>query len=614
MKPIATSPKSIMSRPPTVKKNRGWKPLLCLFFCFVVQCQVLATPQAGTPPPSRPDDSLLFREGELLLSRGETERALWRFSRLLTEFPKSSLYNEAKFRMAVCYTQLKRPKDAIRTLNELLSTFLSPSRMVQVFTLLGDNHMEVKETLAALQWYGKGILVPGQPAEELKKKTRAVIDTFDTEEKLNQVESLYRGAYAGGYAKVRLVYLAKRRGSEALEKRLLMELEKEYRAADYGPQLKEILAPIPLPEKSKYTVGVILPLSGPYRPFGERTLQGIQLAIKEIETPGKTPLISLAVRDSKGDPNEAEKAVEELVSQEKSIAIIGDLLSSTADRASKRAQELKVPLITLSQKEPLGVKGDFIFQDSLTPSAQVETLAAFATRELELRTFAIFYPNSPYGHHYKTLFAQEVIRRGGKVTGSAAYPEDQIDLSQEIKTLFRIKPTQKYDSKKTKEEEFVASLSVDGVFIPDSYDQAGQIMAQLDFYNVKGVTFLGINAWNNPGLLSAGGRSAEGSFFVDAFSRTNPSPAPEHFVKGFRRMFSRDPETLEALGYEAAGLLREILRSKSVSSPVQLRDEIRRVQDFQGVCGLKGFGEDGKMIRTLSILRVNKGQIEHFAP
>jgi ABC-type branched-subunit amino acid transport system substrate-binding protein len=92
---------------------------------------------------------------------------------------------------------------------------------------------------------------------------------------------------------------------------------------------------------------------------------------------GKIPLISLAVRDSKGSPLEAEKWVEELVTKEKVIAIIGPLLSSTAERAVKKAQQMKVPLLTFSQKE---MKGDFLFQNSLTPSDQVQTLVDYAIR------------------------------------------------------------------------------------------------------------------------------------------------------------------------------------------------------------------------------------------
>jgi len=135
--------------------------ILALLFLLFLQ-----SPSFGQP---QPDDTGLFREGEILLSKGETEKALWRFKRLTAEFPKSPLFNEAKFRMGICYTQLKRPQDAIRILNELLPTFLSPSRMAQVFSLLGDSHLELKDRLTALHWYGKGLLIPGQPNEELKK-------------------------------------------------------------------------------------------------------------------------------------------------------------------------------------------------------------------------------------------------------------------------------------------------------------------------------------------------------------------------------------------------------------------------------------------------------------
>jgi branched-chain amino acid transport system substrate-binding protein len=584
-----------------------WNLILCLFVLLFAQSPVLAQ--------SQPEDTLLFREGEVLLSKGETEKALWRFKRLLTEFPKSPLSNEAKFRMGICYTQLKRPKEAIRILNELFSTFLSPSRMAQVFTLLGDNYIELKDPLNALHWYGKGLLIPGHPQEDLKKKVRSVIDSFDTEEELTQIESLYRGAYGGGYAKLKLAQLMKRRGNDLLAKRIFIEWDKEYREVDYESQAKELSESIRLPFKSKYTIGVILPLSGIHQPFGERALQGIQFALKEIDSRGKNPLVSFVIRDSKGNPLEAEKAVEELVTKEKVIAIIGPLLSITIDKAARKAQQLKVPLLTFSQKETLYGKGEFVFQNSLTPSEQIQALVTYATKELGLRTFGVFYPNSPYGLYFKNLFTQEVVQRGGKVLGVVAYHEDQTDFSQEIKGFFRIKTTQKETSRRTKgEEEFKLGLSVDGLFIPDTHDRVGLILSQMAYFDVSGLTFLGTNAWNGPDLISIAGKSAEGAVFVDTFFKKAPSPFIARFVEEFQKTYQREPETLEALTYDGARLLLEIIRSKGVSSPIQMRDELRKVQNFQGVSGLKGFGEGGKTIRTLSILRVNKGQIEQVYP
>ena len=569
---------------------------------------------AQTKPSSQPEDSLLFREGEILLSKGDTEKALWRFKRLTTDYPNSPLLNEAKFRMGVCYTQLKRPKDSIRVLNELLSTFLAPARMIRVFTLMGDNYLELKDPLNALFWYGKGLHVEGQQKEELKGRVRSVVDTLDTEEALTKVETLYRGTYAGGYAKFRSAQMAKRRGDNALLKKIITELEREYQGMDYLSQARELPGPLPISEKSKYTIGIILPLSGVHQSFGTRVLQAIQLATRETNPPGKTPLITLAIRDSKGNPKEAERAVEELVAKEKVIAVIGPLLSLTVDSAARKAQQLKTPLMTLSQKEPAYGKGDFVFQNSLTPLSQVQALGAFAVKEMEFRTFAIFYPNSPYGLTYKTFFSQEVVRRGGKVLGSVAYQEEQTDFSQEIKGFFKIKTTLEVESRKKKVEEFKAGLTVDAVFIPDTHDRAGLILSQLAYFDVAGSAFLGTNAWNDPRLASVAGAAVEGAFFVDCFFRKEDSPIVAEFLEEFRKTYQRDPETLEAIAYDGARFLRNILQAKSVASPSHLREEISRIENFQGVSGLKGFGENGKAIRHLSILTLKNGEVMKVGP
>jgi len=598
-----------MSLPPTRRRRR------CREFIFlcVLLLAFLEKPLLAQAPPF-PEDSVLFREGEILFSKGEMEKALWRFRRLTVDFPQSSLYHEARFRMAVCYTRLKRPKDAIQVLNDLFSTFLSPGRMIQVFTLLGDNHVELADPLTALHWYGKGLFVSGQPQEELRNKVRSIIDTFTTEKELGQVESLYRGAYGGGYAKLKMALMARQRGDDVLARKLLLELEKEYRGMDYSSQMRELLESIPAQAKSKYTIGVILPLSGTHQSFGERALQGIQLAVKEADPGGSPSLISLAVRDSKGNPHDAERAVEELVTKEKAIAIIGPLLSVNVDRAARKAQQLRVPLLSLSQKELPSGKGDFIFQNSFTPSAQVQSLVTYAIRDLELRTFAVFYPNSPYGLHFKNLFAQEVVQRGGKTLGAAVYQEDQTDFSQEIRSFFRVETLTRYDSGNKKIEEFKPGLSVDGLFIPDTYDRVGLLLSQMAYYDVKDPVFMGTNGWNSPGLISTTGTASDGSIFVDAFFKGSPSPMTARFVEEFRKLNGRDPETLEALAYEGARFLKEILGAKSISSPIQLRDEIHQIQNFQGISNLRGFGEGGKPIRTLTILRVNKGKIEQVRP
>jgi ABC-type branched-subunit amino acid transport system substrate-binding protein len=351
-------------------------------------------------------------------------------------------------------------------------------------------------------------------------------------------------------------------------------------------------------------------LSGDYQSYGERVLQGIQLALREVESHSKNLPIQLVVRDSKGNPSEAERAVEELATKEKVVAIIGPLLGITAEKAARKAQELKVPLLTLSQKELPPDKGDYIFQNSLSPTDQVQVLVTYVLKEMWLRTFAIFYPNSPYGSTFKNIFVQEVARGGGKVVGAVAYSEDQTDFGKEIKGFFKIKAVQSGDSRKGAEEEFKAQLTVDVLFIPDTYDRAGIILSQMAYYNVGGVTFLGTNAWNHPDLIPTARKSAEGSIFVDAFFKENTSPLVLRFVDRFRKAYQRDPETLDAMSYDGAKLIMDILLSKTISSPSEMKEELLRVQNFKGVSGLKGFAENGRALRKLSLLKINKGKIE----
>ena len=595
-----------MSRLPIKPRDRGWRFILLLLVLILWSQPFSAQPQ--------PADTLLFRDGELLFSKGEVEKALWRFKQIVTDHPQSPLLNEAKFRMGLCYTHLKRPRDAIRILNELFPSFLSPARMVQVFSLLGENYLELRDRFSALHWYGKGLLVHGQPQEELKKKVRAIIDTVETEEDLKRVAALYRGAYAGGYAKWRLAQMAKRRGNDLLAKTLMEEWEKEYPKTDYLSRAKEPAESVSPPSNAKYTVGVILPLSGVHQPYGQKVLQGIQLAIKESDPSGKDPFVSLVLQDSKGDPAEAEKAVQTLVSKENAIAILGPLLSIELDRTAKMAQQLGVPVITFSQKELQSGKNEFIFQNSLLPSDQIQALVSYALKTLELKIFGIFYPNSPYGLYFKNLFAQEVSRQGGKVFGAVAYQEGQTDFSHEIKGFFKIEAVKDQDSpRKRWGDEFQSGITLDGLFIPDTHDRVGLILSQIAYYDIQGLTLLGTNAWNGPDLIPVAGKSAEGAIFTDAFFKKNSSVSIR-FVETFRKAYQRDPETLEALGYDGAKLLVELLRSKSISSPIQLNEEISKIQNFQGVSGLKGFGEGGKPLRTFSILKVSNGKVEMVGP
>lgn len=93
-------------------------------------------------------------------------------------------------------------------------------------------------------------------------------------------------------------------------------------------------------------IGVIGPFTGPSADFGVPMLNGIQLAVDEINAVGGylgRPL-QLVIKDDKGDPDQGRKASEELVA-EKVVATLGFCNTGVAMKSLDVFQQAQMPLI-----------------------------------------------------------------------------------------------------------------------------------------------------------------------------------------------------------------------------------------------------------------------------
>ena len=93
-------------------------------------------------------------------------------------------------------------------------------------------------------------------------------------------------------------------------------------------------------------VGVIGPFTGPSADFGVPMLNGIQLAVDEINAVGGylgRPL-QLVIKDDKGDPDQGRKASEELLA-EKVVAALGFCNTGVAMKSIDLFQQAQTPVI-----------------------------------------------------------------------------------------------------------------------------------------------------------------------------------------------------------------------------------------------------------------------------
>ncbi len=100
------------------------------------------------------------------------------------------------------------------------------------------------------------------------------------------------------------------------------------------------------PASSAIRIGVIAPLSGPSADFGVPMLNGIKLAVDEINTAGGYlgRKIELLVRDDEANPDKGRKVSEELAAQ-KVLATLGFCNTGVAAKSLEVFQTHKIPLI-----------------------------------------------------------------------------------------------------------------------------------------------------------------------------------------------------------------------------------------------------------------------------
>jgi len=99
------------------------------------------------------------------------------------------------------------------------------------------------------------------------------------------------------------------------------------------------------------------------------------------------------------------------------------------------------------------------------------------------------------------------------------------------------------------------------------------------------VPLLGTDGWDSPQLAQIAGAAIDGSYYSHHFAADDPRPAVKAFTKQFQARYNDAPDSLAALGYDAARLLFDAMaRARSLSGK-DLAEAIAATKGFEGVTG-----------------------------
>jgi len=367
-------------------------------------------------------------------------------------------------------------------------------------------------------------------------------------------------------------------------------------------------------------VGCLLPLSGSFALYGQEVLNGVQLALARVTQRGST--IQLIVKDTRGSAEEAASLVKELATTHKVISVIGPLASRSALSAVKKAQEIGVPIITLTQREGITSEGDMVFQNFLTPAVEVDRLVQRATRQMGLSRFAILYPDTGYGRTLMNLFWDKVEEAEGNIAAVESYKHEEADFAAQIKKMVGLhypRPESvaqaALERKRSAyllgvevgpsvEKEGEPIVDFDAVFIPDNAQKVSLIAPQFPFHKVFGVRFLGTSLWQSPELVEHAAEYLQGAVFPSGFSVHSDSPTVKEFVARYRKTYEAEPGILAAAGYDTLMFLSHVLVKEAPRTRQDLQRAMRASKDFTGLSGKMVFNDRREVIKTPTLYTI----------
>ncbi len=591
-------------------------------------------PESPAPAPARPPSApkarveaenpaaakALYDRGERLQSQGELAKARDAYAELAARFPLDAHADAAKRRVAEVDLALKRFQDAEQSLKSLYNS-APPEERNQTARELAQAAEGAGDAVEAVRDWCEVFKVDAAARSEAATALARVVEVeLSANDAARLAPELSSDCPAQESMAYKRALVLAHIGDPQAEGALADALAR-YPNATAAPGARTALDRLRAHAAQVIKpglVGLLIPQSPEsVAAYGKAAIDGLKLALGEGA--------QLVVRDSKGDPAEAARAVADLASQGVQV-IIGPILSTEAQAAAVKAQELGVPLVALTRAEGITRVGSFIFRNMLTDSAQAAALAHYAIDLKGYKRFAVLYPEVDYGKQMMSLFWDAVEQKGGRFRGAESYPFDTTTFKNHAERLVgradlelrrdwregvyainakHLSQIQKKRALRELRERLPPVVDFDAIFVADSARNVALLAPQLAVENVvtdacneseisritrttgvrpRTVALLGWTAWNDPDFdltdKTKGGHYVECSVFVDGFFAASARPDTVAFVSAFQKAYNRVPGLMEAEAYDAGLLVQQALAAKPAT-----RDAFREA--FGALKGVK---------------------------
>jgi branched-chain amino acid transport system substrate-binding protein len=342
-------------------------------------------------------------------------------------------------------------------------------------------------------------------------------------------------------------------------------------------------------------VGEYGSMTGSEATFGISTDYGIKLAVKQINAKGglNGRKIRLVSYDDQGKQQEVVTSVTRLIQDDHVVAVLGEVASSRSLAGAHVAQSLGIPMISPSSTNAKVTQvGDMISRVCFIDSFQGYVGAGFAKDKLNFTKAAILYDRSQaYSSGLRNDFKGAFTKMGGTVASEEAYSGGDSDYSAQLTSI------------KNADPQFI--------YVPGYYTEVVNIARQARKLGLN-IPMVGGDGWVSDDLKNAGD-ALDGCYFSDHYAKEDDRPQVKQFLQEYQAEFGQGPDSMAALGYDAANLLFDAMTRAPSLSGKDLAAAINSTKDFPGVTGDITIDENRNARKGAVIQQIKGGVYSFFA-
>ncbi|WCM89891.1 branched-chain amino acid ABC transporter substrate-binding protein [Acidovorax sp. NCPPB 3576] len=325
-------------------------------------------------------------------------------------------------------------------------------------------------------------------------------------------------------------------------------------------------------------IGVAQPLSGPLGALGQDMLNGVILAVQEINksgfvVDGKTVTLEVVAQDDRADAESGKKAAQQLV-ESGVVAVIGNLNSGVSIAAAPIYGEKGIAQLAISTNPRFTELGlpttlRLVANDNL----QARAMGSFAATQLATASYAVLDDGTPYGK--------------GLADGAAK----QLATDKKEVTV-----RQSFDDKTTAFDEVARRIQAAkvGVIVTTLNDfQVLELLQALQKINYTQLSVLGGDTIKTTDMV-------KGMGMVTAIYATSPVLEAREFVSGrqfldrYNTAFKKPPAYGGHYSYDATYVLSAAIKQAKSADPKEITKALRAINGYAPVTGTMTWDDKGE--------------------